>query len=303
MKRPSQEIEKKHFSLPPNLTIYEEDAKRFRWEAARAELDGLPGGKGINMAHEAVDRHAQGPRADRVALRFLAKDGSTRDMTYRALAEATNRFADALKTLGIGKGDRVFVLLPRIPELYIACLGTLKNGSVFSPLFSAFGPEPIAARINKGEGKVLVTTENLYAKKLAPIRDRLSSLQHVLLVGRSDAPMAGGGLHDLRELLSAASPSFTIGPTDPEDMALLHFTSGTTGTPKGAVHVHGAVVTHHATGKLALDFHPDDVFWCTADPGWVTGTSYGIIAPLTHGLTSIVDEAEFDADRWRSTKS
>jgi acetyl-CoA synthetase len=106
------------------------------------------------------------------------------------------------------------------------------------------------------------------------------------------------GTRHLRSLMAAADSHFTIPPTDPEDVALLHFTSGTTGKPKGAMHVHQAVVAHHATARFALDFHPDDVFWCTADPGWVTGTSYGIIAPLTHGLTSIVDEADFDAERW-----
>jgi acetyl-CoA synthetase len=98
--------------------------------------------------------------------------------------------------------------------------------------------------------------------------------------------------------MAAMSGEYTIAPTDAEDVALLHFTSGTTGTPKGAVHVHGAVVAHHITGKLALDLHEDDVFWCTADPGWVTGTSYGIIAPLTNGVTMIVDEGDFDAERW-----
>lgn len=290
-------VEKTRFAVPPNLADYEKDAPRFSWERARAELDGLPSG-GLNIAHEAVDRHAQGPRRDHVALRCIAKDGTARDTTYRALAEATSRFANALRSLGVGKGDRVFVLLPRIEELYVACLGTLKNASVFSPLFSAFGPEPIAARIGKGDGKVLVTTEALYKKKVAPIRDRLTSLRHVILVSRAEAVLTTADALDFASLLASASPGFTIPHTAPEDMALLHFTSGTTGKPKGAIHVHGAIVAHHATGKLALDFHPDDVFWCTADPGWVTGTSYGILAPLSHGLTNIVDEAEFDAERW-----
>lgn len=137
-------VEKTRFAVPPNLADYEVAAERFTWDQAREELDGLPSKAGLNMAHEAVDRHARGRRRDRVALRCIAKDGSVRDMTYGALAEATSRFANAQKALGIGKADRVFALLPRIQELYVACLGTLKNGSVFSPLFSAFGPEPIA---------------------------------------------------------------------------------------------------------------------------------------------------------------
>jgi acetyl-CoA synthetase len=141
-----------------------------------------------------------------------------------------------------------------------------------------------------------VTTPRLYQRKVAGLRDQLPDLEHVILVGAgADLPH---GTVSFDELVDAADESFEIPPTDPEDMALLHFTSGTTGTPKGAVHVHAAVIAHHATGWSALDLHPDDVFWCTADPGWVTGTSYGIIAPLTHGVTSIVDEGEFDAERW-----
>jgi acetyl-CoA synthetase len=183
-----------------------------------------------------------------------------------------------------------------VPELYIAALGTLKNRSVFTPLFSAFGPEPIQTRINLARAKVLVTTESLYRRKVEALRASLPSLLYVLLIGESSSEAAG--TRNLGTLLAEADTEFAILPTDPSDVALLHFTSGTTGQPKGAVHVHEAVVAHHATARYALDFHSSDIFWCTADPGWVTGTSYGIIAPLTHGLTSIVDEADFDAERW-----
>jgi len=281
----------------PNLEDYEAVRATFSWTAARAELDGLPRGRGLNIAHEAVDRHAHGPLADRVALRCIGRDATTRDLTYGELAVLTNRFANVLSTLGVEGGERVFLLLGRVPELYVAALGALKARAVVAPLFSAFGPEPVRQRMALGSGRVLVTTESLYRRKVEPIRDALPELHHVLLVGETSTPP---GTLAYQELLDAADGSFEIPPTDPEDMALLHFTSGTTGRPKGAVHVHGAVVAHHATGTLALDLHPDDVFWCTADPGWVTGTSYGIISPLTHGITSIVDEAEFDADRWYS---
>jgi len=179
-----------------------------------------------------------------------------------------------------------------------AALGTLKHRAVFCPLFSAFGPEPIRARLAIGGARVLVTTAALYERKVAPLRAALPDLEHVLLLDEESAPTAVPGTRDLRGLLAAASERYAIGPTDPEDPALLHFTSGTTGTPKGALHVHDAVVAHHVTGRFALDLHPGDRYWCTADPGWVTGTSYGIIAPLTNGVTSIVDEADFDAQRW-----
>ncbi len=281
-----------------NLADYERTRAEFSWARAQAELDGLPGGRGLNIAHEAVDRHAAGRLAGRVALRCISKAGARRDLTYAALREHTSRFAHVLRALGVGRGDAVAVLAGRIPELYIAALGALKNGSVFTPLFSAFGPEPIQARIDIARANVLVTTDLLYQRKVEALRASLPSLEHVLLVGEAGAARPFAGTRNLHALLDAADPDFTIPPTDREDTALLHFTSGTTGKPKGAVHVHHAVVAHHATARFALDFHPDDVFWCTADPGWVTGTSYGIIAPLTHGLTSIVDEADFEAERW-----
>lgn len=282
----------------PNLCDYAQTCADFSWEQARAELDGLSGKRGLNVAHEAVDRHANGPRAKHVAWRWLGKSGEVRDFTFADVRDATNRFANVLGDLGVLKGDRVFVLAGRIPELYVAAIGTLKNRSVFCPLFSAFGPEPIRSRMLIGTPKVLVTTESLYLRKIAPLRESLPFLEHVLLVGDDHRPTNVPGTHDLLRLMETASDRFTIPPTDPEDLALLHFTSGTTGQAKGAMHVHNAVVAHHITGKFALDLHSDDIFWCTADPGWVTGTSYGIIAPLTNGVTSIIDEGDFDAERW-----
>jgi acetyl-CoA synthetase len=282
----------------PNLADYEHARATFSWDGARAALDGLPGGRGLNIAHEAVDRHAAGPRAGRVALRFLRRDGSVDELTFAGLGEQTNRFADVLRRLGVRAGERVFLLLGRMPELYVAALGTLKNTSVVSPLFPAFGPEPVRQRLALGDARVLVTTAALYERKVAPIRSSLPGLAHVVVVGAPGQSAVADGTLDFHRLLAEAAPDFEIPATDPEAMALLHFTSGTTGTPKGAVHVHQAVVAHHATAAFALDLHPDDVFWCTADPGWVTGTSYGIIAPLAHGVTTIVDEGDLDAERW-----
>ena len=285
--------------VPPNLPDYQQVCSGFTWGTARALLDGLPGGRGLNIAHEAVDRHAIGSRADRDALRWIGRAGGRRILTYRDMKAATSRFANALRSLGTREGDSVFILAGRIPELYIAVLGALKAKCVVSPLFSAFGPEPIATRLAIGEGRVLVTTEPLYRRKVAALRSRLPKLEHVILVSEEgEASTEVPGTLDWRQLLEPQNPDFTIPRTDPEDRALLHFTSGTTGRPKGAIHVHEAVVTHHITGRYALDLHDDDIFWCTADPGWVTGTSYGIIAPLTNGVTSVVAEAEFDAGTW-----
>jgi len=279
---------------------YDQARLRFSWAQARAELTGLPGG-GLNIAHEAVDRHADGPLAHATALRLLGRHGVASDITYAELRRETARFANVLESLGVERGEHVFVLSGRIAELYIAALGTLKHGSVFSPLFSAFGPEPIEQRLRLGDARVLVTTPALYRRKVAQLRERLPGLEHVLLAGE-EADLAGvPDVHDLRKLMASVEPFREIAATAAEDVALLHFTSGTTGTPKGAIHVHEAVLAHQTTGRSVLDLRVGDRFWCTADPGWVTGTSYGIIAPLTLGVTSIVDEAEFDADRWYRT--
>jgi acetyl-CoA synthetase len=268
----------------------------FTWDLARAELSWLPGGA-LNIAHEAVDRHVIGGSGDKLALRWLGKNGEVQDFSYEALYHAANRFANLLRRLGVKRGDVVFTLLGRQPALYIGALGTMKAGCVFSPLFSAFGPEPVQARMSRGHGRVLVTTEALYRKKVAPIRGQLPDLHHVLLVGGVDGAALAGVL-DFDAAMAREDTTFETVATRPDDIALLHFTSGTTGRPKGAVHVHEAVVAHTITGQYALDIHHDDVFWCTADPGWVTGTSYGIIAPLTMGATLIVDEAEYDPERW-----
>ena len=281
----------------PNLQSYDEARRSFSWQAARAELAGLPGGT-LNIAHETVGRHAIGPRATHLALRWLGRDGDVRDLTYADLDRETSRFANVLVELGVERGERVFVLAGRIPELYVAMLGALKRGCVVSPLFSAFGPEPIATRLTIGQGTVLVTTASLYVKKVASLRPSVPFLKHVLVVPDDIEPMPPAGTIDLKARLAQAADRFETVPMQPDQPALLHFTSGTTGRPKGAVHVHGAVAAHRVTGRLALDFHPEDVFWCTADPGWVTGTSYGIISPLANGLTMIVDEADFDAERW-----
>ncbi len=268
----------------------------FSWLDIARELAIEPGGP-LNLAWLAVDRHAAADHADKPAFRFLAEDGGRSEITYRELACQTDRFGNALKALGVQKGDCVFVLCGRRCELYVAVLGALKIGAVVSPLFPAFGPEPVRSRIAQASGKVLVTTASAYRRKVAPIRGDLPSLRHVVLIDDLGSGPVADTL-DWQNLLAGAAETPARVATTADDPALLHFTSGTTGTPKGALHVHGAALMHYATACRALDLRPDDVFWCTADPGWVTGMSYGILAPLIVGVTSIVDEAEFDALRW-----
>jgi acetyl-CoA synthetase len=281
-----------------HLLDYEKVKASFSWEETAQELDGLPNGKGLNIAHEAITCHSQTHLKDTLALRFIQKDRSFHDFTYSELEKKTSKFANVLENLGIQKGERVFSLMGRIPELYIVALGTLKYTAVFCPLFSVFGPEPIFQRANRGDACVIITTTLLFEKKIKQLIERLPSLRYILI---SDAiEHISDKVLSFSKLMEQATEDFQIPQTNPEDPALLHFTSGTTGMPKGVLHVHKAVLTHYITGKYVLDFHEGDQFWCTADPGWVTGTSYGIIAPLLHGVTSIVDEEEFDATRWYS---
>ncbi len=286
--------------VTPNLTEYEQACEAFDWGSVPDVCAGLGAGR-CNMGYAAVDHHAGGAASGHTALRFLPSgDGHAdlppRDLSYAQLGGLARKFTNVLRSLQIGKGHRVFTLLDRCPELYITVLGALRNGSVVCPLFSAFGPEPVITRMHHGAANVLVTTSALYAKKVAALRGRVPSLSQVIIIDaeRPESP----GLTSFWSQMEVADDDAPVEPTTADDAALLHFTSGTTGAPKGAVHVHGAVTMHYLTGLYALDLHPEDIYWCTADPGWVTGMSYGVIAPLVHGVTSVVDEASFDAQRW-----
>ncbi len=267
------------------------------WLSARQSLAGLADG-GLNIAFEAVDRHVQDGFGDRMALRCVDRRGIVDDITYGRLADLTGRFASLLQQLGVRPGDAVFTLLGREPAVYITALGTLKAGGVFCPLFSAYGPDPIRTRLRHGRGRVLVTTAQLYKRKVAQIRADLPDLEHVLVVDDPWGQHTPAGSIDFAHALEAATPMSEPPRTSPNDPALLFFTSGTTGAPKGAQHAHAAVVVHRETAQRVFGLGRQDVFWCTADPGWVTGTCYGIIAPLTAGATVVADREEFDAVRW-----
>lgn len=272
--------------------IVSEQSDTDPWAEARRLID-APSGS-LNIAYEAVDRHVLAGYGAKTAIRFLGKDGSRREFTYSDLSEAASKFANILHEHGLGAGDAVFSLLGRCPDVYVAALGTLKAGLVFTPLFAAFGPEPIRTRMEIGSAKVLVTTAQLYRRKIAQWRSEIPTLRMVLITG-DETPES---CVSLDQQMAASSAHFPAVKTSPEDPALVHFTSGTTGKPKGVVHVHNAVVYHTFSGRHALDLTPGKIYWCTADPGWVTGTSYGIIAPLANRVTMIVDEGEFDLDRW-----
>lgn len=257
----------------------------------------------INISYEALDRHLSTAMRDRTAIRYVdsswpEKKDAVRDISFIELATDSNRFAHALKQLGVTKGDVLFSLSPRVPEFYSVVFGTLRAGVVFSPLFSAFGTGPILSRMRKGKGKVLFTLASYYRKKILPIRSSLPDLKFLILIDDDGSLKQIDDAIDFHQLMHEADPSYIIEKTTPTDPALLHFTSGTTGEPKGAIHVHEAVLYHKFSGLIALDLRPDDLFWCTADPGWVTGTSYGILSPICNGVTLLVDNSEFSAERW-----
>ncbi|MDO8696795.1 MAG: AMP-binding protein, partial [Pseudomonas sp.] len=210
----------------PNWQDTAEARAAFSWAEQAKGLTGLPGG-GLNLAYEAVDRHASGPRRDHIALRLLGRDASRREVSYAELGRLTSRFANLLHELGVQPGARLFVLCNRGLELYLGVLGGLKAGCVVSPLFSAFGPEPLATRLRLGQGSVLLTSEALYRRKVAAIRDQLPLLEHVLLYDEQGAALNIPGTHDLQQLLEAAADDCVIAPTNSESPSLLHFTSGT----------------------------------------------------------------------------
>jgi acetyl-CoA synthetase len=287
-----------HMRVRPNLTDYAQTRKDFSWDNIRHELAGLPGG-GLNIAHECLDRHLSTPRRNKIAMLWEGKDGESETYTFAEMTRGANKAANGLRSLGVEKGDRVFVFLERIPECYFTVFGTLKLGAVIGPLFSAFGPEAVRDRLLDSGAKVLVTSPELWAR-VKEIRSDLPELKHVVLVTRRQSAEPGDGIASWDELVGPQSEDFETVATDPEDYSVMHYTSGTTGKPKGAAHVHMAIMGHYATAKHVLDIHDDDVYWCTADPGWVTGTSYGMFGPWSNGATSLVFEGGFSASGWYS---
>ncbi|MEX0682241.1 MAG: acetate--CoA ligase [Dehalococcoidia bacterium] len=284
------------FAVRPNLSDWKAARDSITWESVRAELDGHPGG-GLNMAYECLDRHLKTERRTKPAILWEGKNGEQKTYTFEQFTKESNRVANGLKTLGVEKGDRVFVFLERVPECYFTVFGTLKLGAVIGPLFSAFGPDAVKDRLQDAAAKVLVTSPELWSK-VKDIRSELPDLETVVLVTRRQEAVPGAGEVRWNDAIADQPDDFETVNTSPEDYSVMHYTSGTTGKPKGAAHVHNAIIGQYATGKYVLDLHDDDIYWCTADPGWVTGTSYGMFAPWSNGITSLIYEGGFGANTW-----
>jgi len=239
-------------------------------------------------------------RGDKKALIHENHEGEIREYTYKDLKQLTNGWAAFLTEQGIHATDRVCVFLDRVPELYISVMGILKTGAVVQPLFSAFGEEAFFQRADDS-GAVAVITQHKHLTKVRKVIERLPNLKTVIVIDHSDEKRRLREGEVAYDMHSHRVESFPIFKTHAESPSLLHYTSGTTGKPKGALHVHSSLFAQYLTAKLVLDLKEDDVYWCTADPGWVTGVSYGIIAPWALGVTQIVLDAGFSSDRWYET--
>jgi acetyl-CoA synthetase len=278
-----------------NIGSYESRSEHFDWSVAEKEL-GYPENGIHNIAYYCVDRHCEKGFGKKTALIWEGHGGQSRRFTFDDLRIHTNAFAAYFQKLEIPSGDRVCLFMDKIPELYISFLAGLKMGAVVQPLFSAFGEESLHTRLEDARTKAIVTQKK-HVRKVRRILDQLPDLQHIVVVD-------GEGF-DLKKREKAFSyekaariEGFPIYPVDRETPSVLHYTSGTTGKPKGALHVHGSLVSQYITAKWVLDLTRDDIYWCTADPGWVTGTSYGIIGPWSSGTTQVVLDSGFGTDRW-----
>ena len=278
----------------PNLRRYEQACETFRFDEAEKAFSWHETGK-VNLAYEAIDRHAHTGKGDKIAL-YYSDAARDEKYTFADLSRQSNRFANVLRKLGVGKGERVFIFMPRTPELYFSLLGTLKVGAVVGPLFEAFMETAVKDRLRDSGASAIVTTPALLSR--VP-KAELPDLKHIIVFG-DDVP-AGEGIVDFKAEMAAASEEAEIEWLEREDGLIIHYTSGSTGKPKGVYHVQNAMIQHYYTGKVVLDLKEDDIYWCTADPGWVTGTSYGIFAPWLNGATNVVRGGRFSPQDWYGT--
>lgn len=278
-----------------NLQNYDEVYKRFNWSDTEREFSWFATGK-VNMAYEAIDRHVETYNKNKVAL-YYKDDYRNEKYTFLEMKKWSNKAANVLKEVAnVQKGDRVFVFMPRSPELYFALLGTIKLGAIVGPLFEAFMEGAVKDRLEDSQARVLVTTPELLPR--VPVED-LPHLQHIFLVGENIEEK--DQYYDFNKRLEQADSKFNIVWVERTDGLILHYTSGSTGKPKGVLHVHNAMIQHFQTAKWVLDLKEDDVYWCTADPGWVTGTSYGIFAPWLTGTSNVIVGGRFNPEAWYKT--
>jgi len=278
-----------------NSPSYEERLRGFDWSQAEKEL-GYRAGDPINIGWYCSDRLCELGLGAKKALIWEDHRGESRTCTFDDLRLLTNTLAAHLQGLGLQPGERVCLFMDRVPELYLGFLAVLKMGGIVQPLFSAFGDESLLTRLDNAQTAAIIT-QRKHAPKVRKILDRLPGLRHVIVVDQGDAPLKDRETALELEKLPRVE-TFDVFPSRAETPSVLHYTSGTTGQPKGAQHVHYSLISQYLTAKWVLDLRPDDIYWCNADPGWVTGTSYGIIGPWANGVTQCVLDAGFNTDKW-----
>lgn len=280
----------------PEHRSYEELSGGFSWAIAEKELE-YKNGDIINIGWYCSDRICLKGNAAKTALIYEGFGGASRQYTYNDIRLAGNTIGTFLRSLGITAGDRICLFMDRIPELYLSFLGILKMGSIVQPLFSAFGEESLFVRLENAGTRAIITQKK-HLGKVRKIRSQLPHLKYVIIVDEMKAGDLAAG--EILFSLDGSTPveDFEICPTRAETPSVLHYTSGTTGQPKGVRHVHYSLISQYLTTKWVLDLRDDDIYWCTADPGWVTGTSYGIIGPWSLGVTQCVLDSGFSAQAW-----
>ena len=278
-----------------NIGSYDERCANFDWQISADELEYGRDGM-YNIAYYCSDRIVEQGSGGRLAMIWESFKGEVKRFTYDDIRIYSNVFAAFLKETGIERGDRVCIFMDRIPELYISFLGILKLGAITQPLFSAFGEEALFTRLDDAATKAILTTKK-HAPKVRRIKDRLPALKHVIVVDADGPELKPGEIAFSMEKAPRVE-HFDIDKAGPEVPSVLHYTSGTTGKPKGAMHVHSSILAQYLTAKWVLDITPQDIYWCTADPGWVTGTSYGIIGPWACGVTQAVLDSGFSTQKW-----
>jgi acetyl-CoA synthetase len=275
-----------------NLSNYQEVYEGFDWKGTENQFNWKETGL-VNLAYEAIDRHVETFRKNKIAL-YYRDDFRNEKYTFKEMKELSNKAGNVLKTYGdVEKGDRVFIFMPRSPELYFVLLGAIKLGAIVGPLFEAFMEGAVRDRLQDSEAKVLVTTLELLER--VPVHD-LPAIKHIFVVGQNIEEQ--GIVTDYSKKFEEAKRDLQIEWVENTDGLILHYTSGSTGRPKGVLHVHNAMIQHYQTAKWVLDLKEDDVYWCTADPGWVTGTSYGIFGPWLTGTSNLIVGGRFSPETW-----
>ncbi|MBM3411697.1 MAG: AMP-binding protein, partial [Bacteroidetes bacterium] len=283
---------------PPLLSNYDEAVKEFERLSSERIISGLPDGQGINLAYEAVDRHLLDGNGFQTALRWIKKDRSFKDFSFRNFHDLSNQFANVLDKLTLPVGAVVSTIVGRIPEFYTTVLGSLKYRAIHCPIYPVFGPEPIVQRLLRSNAAVVVTDLDTYTLKLKQNIERLPAVRFILL---TDTMVdLEKNVFSLPVRMQRASIEFDIKPTNATDPCLLHYTNGVSGMPKGVLHSHKGYASLMQTTRTVLDLQHGDKYWCTADPGNLVATTYGILAPMLAGVTTIMDEDDFDAARWYS---